>query len=228
MPDALKSFAENGTPTPVFEEGPIKVGVISGRGAVLLGIINGGDAPIIGVKAAVIGPDALVKEVASHPKALRAIPPQQAVWLLTAFKFPQQMKGFPEFKFTASIQYGVGKPITIALGDVNLATFIVPATATTQQFSGFWKGGGKEEVYILPSTAGVSLDELSQALNEIVHVKTVQRIGSEEIFIGTLYSTPLKILIHARFSAAKVDVKVLTKAPPLTQAIVALLKSILG
>jgi AP-4 complex subunit epsilon-1 len=62
----------------------------------------------------------------------------------------------------------------------------------------------------------------------VLHVKTVERIKSEEIFIGTLYSTPLKILMHIKFNPQKIDVKVLTKAPPLTQAVVELLKGIFG
>lgn len=83
-------------------------------------------------------------------------------------------------------------------------------------------------MYTIPKTTSLTLPELSQTLTELVHVKSIQRIGTEEIFSGTLFSTPLKVLIHAKFGAQKIDIKVLTKAPPLTQAVVALLKAILG
>jgi hypothetical protein len=105
MPDKLAGFSQLGSPTPVYEAGPLKVAALAASGGVLLGLINEGDAPILGLKVNVSGPDVLVKETLSHPKVLRAIPAQQAVWVLSQFRFPQQAKGFPEFKFNATVQF---------------------------------------------------------------------------------------------------------------------------
>jgi hypothetical protein len=83
---------------------------------------------------------------------------------------------------------------------MNLATFIIPLDATTQQFSGFWKQGGNEQVYSIPKAVEISLDDLSRALNDEVHVKTVQRIRQEEIFVGSLFATPF---IRPRYIGAQ-------------------------
>jgi AP-4 complex subunit epsilon-1 len=228
LPDAIREFSQLGEPVPAYDAGPLKVAALARRGGILLLLNNSGDAPILGLKAAIAGPDVLLKEVVSHPRVLAAIPAQQTVLLLASFKFPQQAKGFPEFRFAVTLEYSGIAPVTFALPDANLATFIVPLEATTQQFSGFWRQGGNEQVYTLPKTPDITLDALAQVLHELLHVKTVQRIQSEEIFIGNLYSTPLKILIHIKCGAQNIDLKVLTKAAPLTTALIELLKSVLG
>jgi AP-4 complex subunit epsilon-1 len=228
IPQQLAFFLQSGSPTPVYESGSFKVAAMAQNGGVLLAFVNEGEEPILGLKVGVIGPDVLIKETASHPKTIRAIPQRKAVWLLTTFKFPQHMKGFPDFKFTVTLQYVGGSLITIALADMSLATFVIPLEVTTQQFSGFWKIGGIEQLYRVPTSPDFTLDEVSQTLNELMHVKTVQRIGNEEIFAGILFSTPFKILLHVKFSDQRMEVKVLTKAPPLTQAIVEFLKTIFG
>jgi AP-4 complex subunit epsilon-1 len=72
----------------------------------------------------------------------------------------------------------------------------------------------------------ITLDEICQTIIQQVDVSTVQRINQEEIFAGKLISTPFNILIHLKFGAVKIEMKVLTKAPPLTKSIISLLETI--
>jgi AP-4 complex subunit epsilon-1 len=180
------------------------------------------------LKLVVNGPDILLKEVISHPRRLIAIPPQQIMWPYTQFKFRQQMKDFPEFKFSVTLSYNQVKLQTIVLPDMNLATFVNSLDATTQEFSGFWKQGGSDQVHSLPRTPGISMDDLSRALNRDLHTKTVQRISREEIFIGSLVSMPFKILVHLTFGGQEINIKVMTNAAPLTASVLDLLKKILS
>ncbi|KAI5523170.1 intracellular protein transport [Trichomonas vaginalis G3] len=217
-------FAQGFSPAPVFADDTIKVIAICGQGKILVAVMNATDYPIGECKISIDGPDVLNKDVVSHPANINCIPQQNAVTLLTSFSFPKQMKGFPQFKFTANIVYN-GKTVNVNL-PANLLTFIVPQTATTNEFGAAWKSGGSELVLSLQKKDGMTLDDISAALNNLAHVKTVQRIGQEEIFMGLLVSTPFKVLIHVKFGAQKVDVKILSKAQPLTASVLNDLKNI--
>ena len=226
MPEAIGAFAQTGQVEPIYEDPQMKVAAMSQGGTILVAVCNQGQQPMMDFSMDVVGPQVFKKEVVTHPKQLRAIPVGLAVWYMANFRFPPQVSGFPDFKFKLSVQYN-GVPVEVEL-PANITTFIVPAEATTQQFGAFWKQGGSEIVYTMKRTPDLVIDEVSDALNNMLHVKTVQRIGTEEIFIGNLYSTPLRILVHVKFGAEKVDMKVLTKAQPLTQAIVKVLSEIFG
>lgn len=228
MPPVIQAFSQSGDVTPVYEDAVMRVAALAHDGTVLIAVMNASPTtPMMNFSIEVTGPQVFNKDIISHPKNLVAIPPQCAVWHMVTFKFPQQVSAFPDFNsFKCTIAYN-GIPVTVDL-PMSLISFVCPADATTPQFGALWKQGGSEIVYTMKRTADLAIDEISQALNEMVHVKTVQRIGTEEIFIGTLFSTPLKILIHVKFGAEKIDMKVLTKAPPLTQALVKLLQSVFG
>ena len=186
--------------------------------------MNATSTPIGDFKLSIDGPEVLNKDVVSQPHTINCIPQQNAVTMLATYSFPKTMKGFPQFKFAANIQYN-GKNINVPL-PANLLSFIAPQQATTAEFGAAWKSGGSEIVYSLPRTEGLTIDEISKLMNTLVGVKTVQRIGQEEIFMGLLVSTPFKILIHVKFGAQKIDIKVLTKAQPLTASLVNDLKTI--
>jgi AP-4 complex subunit epsilon-1 len=83
-------------------------------------------------------------------------------------------------------------------------------------------------VFSIPQTAGITINDFAQVMNTIVHARTVQGIGTEEIFAGALVSAQFKVLVHVKFSAQKVDAKVLTKAQPLTQAAVDVILAVVG
>ena len=226
MPEAIGTFAQTGQLETVYEDPQMKVAAMSQAGTILVAVFNQGAQPMMELSMDIVGPQVFKKEVVTHPRELRAIPSGNPVWFLASFRFPPQVSGFPDFKFKLNVQYN-GVPVEVEL-PTNITTFIVPADATTQQFGAFWKQGGSEIVYTMKRTPDLQIDEVSGALNEMLHVKTVQRIGTEEIFIGNLFSTPLRILVHVKFGAEKVDMKVLTKAQPLSQAIVKVLSEIFG
>jgi AP-4 complex subunit epsilon-1 len=207
--------------------GKVRLMLVRGNGAVSLGINNtSASEPLLKLSLSIDGPEALQKEVTTYPATLRAVPAKATVWTLATFKFPTQLKAFPEFKFKANVSFD-GQAFALDL-PMNLSAFIVPEATTTPAFGALWKQGGSESLYSLP--AGATLDETVSELVSAVHVKSVQRIGQEEILFGSLFTTPFKVQLHAKIHPADkhVDIKVLTKAAPLTQAVVALLKTVFG
>ena len=149
---------------------------------------------------------------------------------MTEFKFPNQMKSFPDFVFSVDVSYNKSRKAQFKIQPqfASLATFINPVEATTPQFGSFWQQGGTELILSLNRTdPNLSLDFVSHLINNVVHAKTVQRIGMEEIFCGHLVTTPFKVLIHVKFGSEKIDIKMLTKAPALTKALFNLLESLL-
>lgn len=224
QPEEIAAFSQTGTPVPVFADEQMKVACLAREGKILLAVMNSSEVPMLNFSLTVHGPDALNKDVKSHPQQLVCIPPGNAILQLNTFTFPKQMRGFPQFIFKAEVQYN-GKKVEFQL-PASLLTFVLPGEATTAEFGKLWKSGGSEIVYTMPRMEGVTIDQICQALNTVVGLKTVQRIKMEEIFIGTLWSTPFKILFHLKFGAQKVDIKVLTKAQPLTAALVNELKKV--
>ncbi|EAY13862.1 Adaptin N terminal region family protein [Trichomonas vaginalis G3] len=224
-PQKIAEFSASGiSPQPVYGDDYIKVIACANQGKILVAVMNATSTPIGDFKLSIEGPDVLNKEIVSQPETINCIPPQNAVTMLGIYSFPKTMKGFPQFKFTANIEY-FGKKLNVNL-PANLLSFIAPQQATTAEFGAAWKSGGSEIVYTLPKSEGMTLDDISRLMNTVVGVKTVQRIGQEEIFMGLLVSTPFKILIHVKFGAQKVDIKVLTKAQPLTASLVNDLKTV--
>ncbi|EAY05277.1 Adaptin N terminal region family protein [Trichomonas vaginalis G3] len=224
-PQQIAEFSQSGiSPQPVYSDETIKVISCASNGKILLAAMNATSNPIVDFKLSIDGPEVLNKDVVSQPQTINCIPPQNAVTMLATYSFPKTMKGFPQFKFAANIEYN-GKKINVPL-PANLLTFIAPQQSTTAEFGAAWKSGGSEIVYTIPRSEGLTIDEVSRLMNLAIGVKTVQRIGQEEIFMGILVSTPFKILIHVKFGNQKVDFKVLTKAQPLTASIVNDLKTV--
>ena len=222
LPQQLQGFLQIAQPVQVFENAIFRCYALAYSGSVVAIINNISQNPVMNVSIDINGPEIFNKEVISHPQQITAIPAQSTIYYMATFKFPQQMRGFPEFKFGCSIQYNKGQRVDFGL-PMSLATFVVPSQVTTAQFGSFWKQGGSEIVYTIPRNNTLTLDIISAKLNQLFHVKTVERIGAEEIFYGTLFSTPFKILVHVKFGA-KIDMKVLTNAQALTQALVNTLK----
>lgn len=230
MPQALQQFLQFGQPQPIYEDSQVRVACLAFNGTALLAIQNASPTiPMMDFKVSVNGPEILIKETLSHPAEITAIPPNDRIYYMASYRFPNQMKGFPDFKFNVALNYNSTRRAQFNIPFMNLSTFIMPLNSTTPQFGQFWKQGGTELVYQV-NRAGldITIDQISQMLNQQVHVKTVERIGLEEIFAGTLVSTPFKILIHIKFGTEKIDMKILTKAPALTQAIFNFLKTIFG
>ena len=224
QPQEIAQFSTVGNPVPVFADQQMKVACLAREGKILLAVMNSSPVPMLHFSLNVNGPDVLSKNVVSHPSQLVCIPPGTAILQLTSFAFPKQMRGFPQFQFSADISFN-GKTINVPL-PASLLTFVVPGEATTAEFGKLWKSGGSEIVYSMPKVEGLTLDAISDAMNTVVGVKTVQRIKQEEIFIGSLWSTPFKILIHVKFGTQKVEIKVLTKAQPLTASLVNEIKKV--
>ncbi|OHS93347.1 Adaptin N terminal region family protein [Tritrichomonas foetus] len=227
MPQQIQQVAEAGEVIPLYEDSQMKVAYLAINGTVLLAVMNSSPTiPMMDVNINVAGPEVLIKEVITHPHQITAIPPNEAVWVMAQFRFPQQMRGFPDFKFSANITYNRDRRAAFDLPAMNLSTFIAPMQATTPQFGQFWKQGGSELIYTVPRAGNdITIDQISAALTEQVHVFSVERIGQEEIFSGSLVSTPFRILVHIKFGPEKIDMKILTKAPALTQAIYSLFKN---
>ncbi|KAH0787252.1 Adaptin N terminal region family protein [Histomonas meleagridis] len=226
MPQPIQAFLKVVQLHKIQENGLFRVSAGALNGSVVISIENiTQQTPVMDLSVQIIGPEALIKEGISHPKQINILPPQQTIYQMMSYKFPTQMSGFPEFNFSCVIQYNKTQKLEYKL-PMNLTTFIIPGTITTPQFGQFWKQGGKEIVFTMQRTSTISIDDVSHALNNVLHVKTVERIGTEEILFGTLFSTPFKILVHVKFGATKIDMKVLTKVNGLTQSIVNTLKTI--
>lgn len=222
-------LGQGNPPTQIYQDSQFSIGILAGNATILLAITNISPMnPVLDIKIDLNGADGLQRQVLTHPQNLVAIPNKQTVYYMTQYKFPQQMKGFPDFTFSVNIVYNQTRKASFKIEPrlASLAVFISPVQLTTPQFGSFWKQGGTELVLSLPRTdPNLTLDYLSQVLNVVVHVKTVERIGQEEIFCGMLVSTPFKILIHVKFGSEKIDIKILTKAPALTQAVDNLLRN---
>ena len=227
MPPQIQNAASNGEPIPLYEDSQMNIAYLAANGSVLLAVLNqSSSVPMMDTTITITGPEVLLHDTITHPQQITHIPPGETVWVLSSYRFPQKMSGFPDFKFGVNITYNKDRRAAFELPGVNLSTFIAPLQATTPQFGQFWKQGGSELIYSVPrSGTDITIDQISGALNEQVHVKTVERIGQEEIFAGTLVSTPFKILVHVKFGSEKIDMKILTKAPALTQAIYSLFKN---
>jgi AP-4 complex subunit epsilon-1 len=226
LPAAIQTFSQSGDVSPVYQDSQCRCSALARDGVILLAVMNVSESvPMMDFSIKINGPDVLQCEVLSHPARLIAIPMGAAIWYQATFRFPQQMRGFPDFQFSCEVKYNKNV-VTFDL-PFTLALFFAPVGLTTPQFGSIWKQGGSEIVHTLARDKHLTLDEISKFLNEELHMKTVQRIGTEEIFVANLVSTPFKVLIHVKFLSEKVDVKVLTKAQPLTLAVVGLLKNVL-
>jgi AP-4 complex subunit epsilon-1 len=226
LPPSIQAFAQSGEVSPIYQDGQFRCAALGRDGSILLALMNvSEDVPMMDFSVNVSGPEGLNREVASHPNRLVAIPMGAAIWYHVTFRFPQQMRGLPEFLFGCEVKYNK-KVVKFDL-PFTLALFLAPAVLTTPQFGSLWKQGGSEIVHTLARDKNLTIDEVSNLVNEELHLKTVQRIGTEEIFVANLVSTPFKILIHVKFLSEKVEFKVLTKALPLTAGVVALLKKTL-
>ncbi|KAK8860176.1 hypothetical protein M9Y10_011840 [Tritrichomonas musculus] len=229
-PQAMQQILSLGMPATIYEDSQMRVGCLAINGTALVAVSNATtNVPMMDCTINVNGPEVLVKDVLTHPQQITAIPPSQTVFYMASYKFPTQMKGFPDFKFNCSINYNTTRKAMFDIQYMDLATFIAPMQATTPQFGQFWKQGGTELVYSVPRQGvDISIDQVSQVINQQIHCKTVERIGQEEIFAGLLVSTPFKILVHIKFGSEKIDMKILTKAPALTQAVYNHFKKVFG
>ena len=226
-PPQIEEFCATGEIQSVYQDNQMEVASLAQNGSVVVAIQNiSQSTPMMNISIDIVGPEALIKEVITHPANLTAIPQGESVFVMASYKFPQQMKGFPNFEFNVNVSYNNGRMAHFKL-PMNLGSFISPLKATTPQFGQFWKQGGSELILSLPRTdPNLTLDYASQVMNETLHVRTVERIGTEEIFCGTLVTTPFKVLVHIKFGSEKIDIKILTKAPALTQAIFNFLKNV--
>jgi len=227
-PEAIAKAMDNAGVLDTYYQDPTIV--VSGKvlgGTVILGVRNMGGNPIFQASVRIAGPQQLVREEVSFPEKIGAIPPGATVYSLVTFKFPNKLPQWPDMnRFAAQVIYD-GKAAGVKL-PMNLLSFVLPLQGTTQMFGQLWKSGGCEVIYTMAPGVSMGLDDVCEGLRECCHMKTVQRIGTEEIFLGGLFSTPFKILMHVKFNPQKTEIKVLTKAPPLTQALVAELKNIFG
>lgn len=215
----------------VYKDSQLSVSLIARNATIILSVTNvHANNPMIGVSISLSGAEGLQTATLTHPKTITAIPNGQAVLSMTEFKFPNQMKSFPDFIFNVNIVYNKSRKVQFDIKPqfASLATFITPVEVTTPQFGHLWQQGGTELILSLDRTdPNISLDFMSHLINNVVHAKTVQRIGMEEIFCGHLITTPFKVLIHVKFGSEKIDIKMLTKAPALTKALFNLMESLI-
>jgi len=223
QPESMSAFISSGNPVPVFASGPIKVAALAQNGTILVAVMNDSETPIIKFSIKISGPESLLSEIQSHPNEINCLPPRCQIFQMIQYKFPTQLSGFPEMRFNCTVN--VNGQINNFQLPMSLLTFIAPTSVSTPDFGKLWKAGGNELIYSIQRTPEITIDSISEMMNTAVHVKTVQRIGQEEIFIGNLVSTPFKVLIHVKFAAQKIDIKILTKAGPLTQAILKEIRS---
>ncbi|KAK8860288.1 hypothetical protein M9Y10_011952 [Tritrichomonas musculus] len=231
-PQPIQDFINQGGEfIDIYKDNQLSVSVIARNATILLCVTNiNPKNPMINVSISLEGAEGLESSTITHPQTITAIPNMQAVLSMSKYKFPQQMKSFPEFIFTVTVNYNKTRKAQFQIKPqfVSLATFITPFQATTPQFGQMWTHGGTELILTIDRTdPSISLDFISHLMNQVVHAKTVQRIGMEEIFCGMLVTTPFKVLIHVKFGSEKIDIKLLTKAPALTRALFELLKSLI-
>ncbi|KAH0795013.1 Adaptin N terminal region family protein [Histomonas meleagridis] len=227
LPKQIEEFLQFSPLTTIYESGILKCSISANSGTIIIVLNNPTkQTPIVNLSIDVNGPNVLIKDIITHPQDISLLPPQKNIYYMTTFKFPHNMNGFPEFKFDCVIKYNNSQMTNLPL-PINLGNFIIPENCNTQKFGQYWKQGGSELIYTINrnNNNGISLDMISATLNQALHVKTVERIGAEEIFIGSLFSTPFKILVHVKFNINKIDIKVLTKAKPLTQAIINMIQN---